>query len=147
MAVPFKNATLFCNQRKHMSRSAKIGRSDIFRYTHPGGQSSFLCGYAGRSIFIINRYGKSRLVIIRIICYHRIKHKLLCNFPAHRCTDQSFRISSKEIHILRCCTFCGTDEISLIFPVLIVCDQNDFSFLQRLYGFFYIFKIHRNSSF
>ena len=85
---------------------------------------------------MVHGYRKCRFVVIAVVCYHLWECKLLAEFPAHGHADKSFAVYRHEIDIFRGGILGGTDKIALIFPVLIIRDQDDPAFAQAVQGFF-----------
>ena len=130
MSGSLQHAALSGLQWEHMARSSEILRHRGIIYTLHGCQGTLYCRDTGRCVHMVNGYGKSGRMVIRIHSYHLIQSQFLCIFSAHRHTDQTFGQRCHSIYIFCCCKLSGTDQISFIFPVRIINDQDQFALSQ-----------------
>ena len=128
VTVSYQNTAFSGNKRKYMSRSSEIFRFCLLVHTFSDRIRTLCCRDTGRCVCMIHCHRKCSSVIIGIFSNHRRKIQFCRNFRTHRCANQSFRISCHKINIFLRCKFCRTDQISLIFSVRIIGNQNDFSF-------------------
>ena len=130
MTVSFEDAARLGDQREHVTRTPEVLRLCIFSYCPHRGLGTFIGRYTRCRIHIVDRFGKCRTVIICIVCYHHIDAKFFHIILMHGHADQAFGIGGHEINVLRRSKFCCADHVTFIFSVLVIHDDNTFSFLQ-----------------
>ena len=110
-----------------------VSYTHLIIHTLHNGIGAFCRRDTGGCIYVIHCHGKCCTVIVRVLSNHRRKVQSRRKFRTHRCTDKTLCIGRHEINIFPGCKLCRTYQISLIFSVRIICDQNYFSFLIGLY--------------
>ena len=145
MSISLQHSVFLCHQREHMTRSAKICRLCIIGYTAQCRHRAFRRRNTGRSIDTVHGNRKCSLMIVRIVRNHLRKLELFRISCRHRHTDQAFSVCCHEINILGSSVLCRTDKITLIFPVCIVCHQDDMSLSKLFQCFFYCIVLNHNA--
>ena len=140
MPAALKHAVLPCKKREHMAGSPEILRPCVLAYAGARRHAPLLGGNPRLCPYIINRHGKCRLMIVRVLRGHRREIQLLHIFLRHRHANEPLPMLCHEVHIFRRRKFRGTDKIAFIFPVRIIRHQNDLPILQIFKCFFYCVK-------
>ncbi|MNN84322.1 hypothetical protein D3C81_2014720 [compost metagenome] len=76
---------------------------------------------------MVNRYGKSRTVIIGIVGYHGLQFKFCRTLLGNRHTNQSTSLSNHKIDDLWCRTFSKGYKIPFILTIFIIHYNDDFT--------------------
>ena len=130
MAGTFQHTAFARLQREHMARSAEILRFCLIFHRFHRRKRSLKRGNSGRCIDMIDGHGKCGRVIIRIYFHHLFQSQFFTIFCTHRHTNQPLGKARHRIDIFRRRMLCRTDQISFVFAVRIVNDQNQFALFQ-----------------
>ena len=79
--------------------------------------------------------GEGRLVVIGVGAHHLGDVQPLHVFLRHGHTDQPLAVGGHKVDVLRGGELGGADEIPFVFPVRVVCHQDDFSLAQIVQSF------------
>ncbi|MPN52483.1 hypothetical protein SDC9_200145 [bioreactor metagenome] len=79
---------------------------------------------------MINRNCKRRFVVILVVTDHLRELQLFTKFFTHRHANKPFSMYRHKIHVFSSGELGGTNKITFVFPVFIVCNQDDFPLLQ-----------------
>ena len=149
VSVAHKNSAFFCNERKHMTRTAEVRRNGRIVNAFQGGNRAFCCAYACCGGNVVYGYGECRFVIVSIFCNHRIKSQLEGKFFAHRRTDKTFCVACHKVYVFLGGKFRGTNHISFVFALRVIRNKDNPScpeFFQRFFNrivFIFHFFLHK----
>ena len=141
MSVSLQYAVGLCQKREHMTGPAEVLRLRTLLYNGHCRHGALFCGNAGGSRDVIDGDRKRCLVIVCVGADHLGDLKTSDIFLGHRHADQTLALCRHEIDILGRRKLCGADEISLVFTVGIIHDENDLAVPKILKCLFYCLKL------
>ena len=142
MAWAAQDASLPGHERKDMARPCEICRFAVRISKLLDCQGPVICGYpCGGSFFGIYAHGKRGTFQGGVSHHHHIEFEFLHLLFRSRNAYKPTAMFRHEIYGFRCHAVSSHDEITLIFPILVIDNYDHFTLLHFLHGLFYFVKI------
>ena len=136
MTGAHQHAALTRTQRKHMTGTTEIARLHALLSTFLHRIRTLIGRNARRRIHMVDRNGKSSLVIIRILAHHSAELQLVHDFALSRHADEAACLLRHEVDSLRRAKLGSHNQVALVFSVLVVGNEHHLACLDGSDGFF-----------
>ena len=134
MAGASQNSTFFCHERQDVSRADEIGCGTVWVDEFSNRTTAFAGRHTGAHRLMVDCHGVGRAVGIGAGTDHGWQFESLRDFGEHGNAQQAFTVRDQEIDRFRSHFFRCADEISFIFSIFGVKDNDDIAALNGCDG-------------